>query len=132
MLSPRRSLLKENELSPFVGSSLFLYACVAPFSCQRLLGVSAYSNFLIQFKFLFIYLFPTTSPMTVSAIFSFRENFSSMSNIDNRIRLEILHCDSWTFHVRREHTNLIVIYLRSLYQIHRRPELLSTNQCELN
>ena len=60
MLPLHLSLLKENELPPFVGRSLFLYACVAPFSCQKPLGVSVYFNnflFLIQFWFLFICLF---------------------------------------------------------------------------
>ena len=45
---------KKNYLPPFVGRSLFLYACVVPFSCQRPLGVSAYFNhflFLIQLNF---------------------------------------------------------------------------------
>ena len=51
---------KENELPSLAGRSLFLYVRVAPFSCQRPLGVSAYFNnflFLIQFKrfYLFIY-----------------------------------------------------------------------------
>ena len=46
--------LKENELPPFVGRSLFLYACVVPFSCQRPLGVSAYfNNFLCLIQFYF-------------------------------------------------------------------------------
>ena len=44
VLSLRWSLLKESEPPPFVGGSLFLYACVAPFTCQRPLGVSAYFN----------------------------------------------------------------------------------------
>ena len=46
--------LKESEPPPLVRRSLFLYACVIPFSYQRPLGVSAYFNnflFLIQFKF---------------------------------------------------------------------------------
>ena len=56
--------LKENQPPPFVGRSLFSYACVIPFSCQKPLGVSAYFNnfsFLIQFNcfFIFIYSFPT-------------------------------------------------------------------------
>ena len=50
---------KESEPPPLVGRSLFLYACVIPFSCQRPLGVSVYSNnflFLIQFEcFFFIH-----------------------------------------------------------------------------
>ena len=52
--------LKENELPPFVGKSLFLYACIAPCSCQRPLGVSEYFDnflFLIQFFFFFFNLF---------------------------------------------------------------------------
>ena len=37
--------LKENELPPpFVGRSLFLYACIVPFYCQTPLGVFAYFN----------------------------------------------------------------------------------------
>ena len=44
VLSLRWSLLKENELPPFVRRFLFLCACIAPFSCQRPLGVSTYFN----------------------------------------------------------------------------------------
>ena len=55
----------------FVGRSIFLYACVAPFSCQRPLGVTAYFNnflFLIQFNFFLIYLFiPDTTKWLRSA-----------------------------------------------------------------
>ena len=54
---------KENELPPFVRSSLFLYACVVLFSSQRPLGVSACFNNFLFFnsikKKLFIFSFPT-------------------------------------------------------------------------
>ena len=62
--------LKENELRPLVGRSLFLYACVIPFSCQRPLGVSGYFYnflFLIQLKFFKNYLFiPYNSSLEIS------------------------------------------------------------------
>ena len=64
--------LKENELPPFVGRSLFLYACVVPFSCQRPLGVSAYFNdFLCLIQF-FFYLF---IPYCLTLISSARKDY---------------------------------------------------------
>ena len=59
MLSLRRSLLKEHELPPFVGTVPFLCACVAPLPV-RVLRESLYILIILiqfQFQFLFIYLF---------------------------------------------------------------------------
>ena len=57
VLSLRWSLLKENRIPPFVRMVLFLCACIIPYFCQRLLGVSAYFNNYFNSILIFIYLF---------------------------------------------------------------------------
>ena len=47
---------KESDLPLFIGRSLFFCVCVAPFSCQRPLGVSAYfDNYFNSVKNFFFY-----------------------------------------------------------------------------
>ena len=58
VLSLRWSLLKENELPPFVGTVLFLCTCITPISVRSLWEFRhILIIILIQFHFVFFYLF---------------------------------------------------------------------------